>query len=63
VAAEVVDDDDVSGSGGGDKELFDIGEEVLNVDRPVADARGVDVVITQGGKEGPWTLTRALGFI
>jgi hypothetical protein len=52
VAAEIVDDDDVSGPEGRHEHLFHIGEEALAVDRPVDDARGIDPIVAQRRQEG-----------
>ena len=51
VAAEIVHDDDVAGLERRHEELLDIGFEAFAVDRPIKDARRVDPVVSQGGKE------------
>lgn len=52
VATQIIHDDDVAGCERGHKELLDIGEEELTVNRFVKDAWCVDPVVTQRGKEG-----------
>jgi hypothetical protein len=52
VAGEVVHDDDIARREGWDEALLDIIEEAVAVDRLVHDARCVDPVAAQGGKEG-----------
>jgi len=42
VAAEIVDDDDVTGPEGRDENLLDIGQEAVAVDRSVDDTGGID---------------------
>ena len=52
VAAEIVDDDDVSGSERRNEQLFHIGQEAFAVDGPVNDTRGIDPVVAQRRQEG-----------
>src|SRR5213075_740728 len=52
VAAEIVDDHDISGLEGGHEHLLDIGKEALAIDRAVDDARRIDPVGAQCGEEG-----------
>ena len=52
VAAEIVEDDDVSGFERRHEELLDIGEEPLAVDRSVEDARRVDAFDPERSEEG-----------
>jgi hypothetical protein len=52
VAAEIVDDDDVAGLEGWHEDLFDVSAEALAIDRPVDDARRIDAIASQSGKEG-----------
>ena len=51
VAAEIVQDDDVAGSQGGEETLFHIGEEAGAVDRAIEDTGGHKAVVAQGGHE------------
>jgi len=51
VAAEIVHDDDVAGLERRHQELLDIGFEAFAVDGSIKDARRVDPVVPQGGKE------------
>ena len=51
VAAEIVHDDDVAGLERRHQELLDIGFEAFAIDRSIKDARRVDPVVPQGGKE------------
>ncbi len=52
VAAQIVHDYDIPGSECGHEELLDIFKEAGSVDRLIEDARGIDPVATQCGKEG-----------
>jgi hypothetical protein len=52
VAAEIVDDDDITGLEHGDEDLLDIGSEALAIDRPVDDAGRVDAIMAECGQEG-----------
>ncbi len=52
VAAEIVDDDDVTRLQGRNEELLDIGKEAAAVDRAVDHARCVDPIDAQRSKEG-----------
>ena len=52
VAAEVVEDDDVTGVERWDQGLLDLGPEPVAVDRAVKHHRGLDPVVAQGGDEG-----------
>jgi hypothetical protein len=51
VTAEIVEDDDVSGTQGGHQHHIDIGQEVDSVDRSVEDARRGDAIAAQGGQK------------
>lgn len=51
VTAQIVHDDDVAGREGRDKELLDIVDEALPVDRLVEDAWGVDPVAPESREE------------
>lgn len=51
VAAEIVDDDNVSGFECRHQELFDISPEAFAVDRPVDDAGRLDPIEAQGSQE------------
>ena len=51
VAAEIVQDDDVAGSQGGEETLFHIGEEAGAVDRAIEDTGGNNAVAPEGGHE------------
>jgi hypothetical protein len=51
VTAEIVHDDDVAGLERRHQELLDIGFEAFAIDRSIKDARRVDPVVPQGGKE------------
>ena len=52
VAAEIVEDDDVTGWEGRNQELLDLGQELLAVDWAPEETRCIDPVMTQGGEEG-----------
>ncbi len=52
MATQIVHDDDIAGRERRDQELGDIGGEALVVDGTVKDARGVDPIMPQRGKEG-----------
>lgn len=52
VAAEIVEDDDITGLEGGDQELLDVGTELLAIDRAIEEAGCLDPVMPQGGQEG-----------
>ena len=52
VASEIVDDDDIARLEGGKKELFNIAQEALAIDRPVEDARGGNGVMAKRCQEG-----------
>ena len=52
VAAEVVQNDDITGPQGGDEHLLHIEAEALAIDRPVYQPGGVDTVMAQGREEG-----------
>jgi hypothetical protein len=51
VATEIVHDDDIAGLERRHEELLDIGFEAFAIDRSIKDARRVDPVVPQGGKE------------
>jgi hypothetical protein len=51
VAAEIVHDDDIAGLERRHEELLDIGFEAFAIDWSIKDARRVDPVVPQGGKE------------
>ena len=55
VAAEIVDDDDITTLEGRDQDLLDIGEETLAVDRPVDDTGRGDAIAAERGEEGQRT--------
>jgi len=46
MAAEIVNDDDVAGLEGRDKQLFDVGAEAVAIDRPVDDAGSIDAIMS-----------------
>jgi hypothetical protein len=52
VAAEIVHDDDFTGSQGGNENLLDVSSEGLAVDRAIKDPWSVDPVVPQSGQEG-----------
>jgi len=51
MAAEIVDDDDVTGLERGHQNLFDVSQEAFTVDRAIDHARSFDPVMAQGGEE------------
>ena len=62
VAAEIVDDDNVSWSQRGEQDLLGVGEECVAVDRSVDNAGGFDAIEAQCRQEGqstPATVRRA----
>src|SRR6266536_1105047 len=63
VAAEIVDDDDVTGLQGGDEDLLDLGPEAVPVDGTVEHPWSLDPVVAQGGQEsrGHRPAVRGLG--
>ena len=52
VARQIVEDDDIAGLELGNKELLDLGAELLAVDRPVERARRDETVLPQRADEG-----------
>ena len=52
MAAEIVHDDDVTGSQSGEEDLLDVSSEGLAVDRAIENPWSLDPVLAQGGQEG-----------
>jgi len=52
VAGEIVDDDDIARLQSGRQNLLDIGKKAAAIDGAVDDARRIDSIAAQGGKEG-----------
>ena len=52
VAAEVIQNDDIAGSQGGNENRLDVEPEPFTVDRTIDEPRGIDAVATQCRQEG-----------